>query len=185
MKRLLTLGMSALALATPAMAQDLIPERRFVVTQDQDLPGGDVASVFDTTIEACERACLTNPACTAFTFNTRNGSCFPKSQPGEGTDMSAELIAALSDPMVRELANRGSVRSFPKNTVIINEGDRGESLFVILSGKVKVVAFDATECDRILSSDTAALDDAPAGRFQRGINVLGSGLGFVHGCLRE
>jgi len=33
--------------------------------------------------------------------------------------MSVELIAALSDPMVRELANRGSVRSFPKNTVII------------------------------------------------------------------
>ncbi len=67
-----------------ASAQDLIPERRVVVTQDQDLPGGDIASVFDTTLDACERACLTNARCTAFTFNTRNGSCFVKSGPGEG-----------------------------------------------------------------------------------------------------
>ena len=64
--------------------------------------------------------------------------------------MSVELIAALSDPMVRELANRGSVRSFPKNTVIINEGDRGESLFVILSGKVKVYVSDDDGREMIL-----------------------------------
>ncbi|MCA3217249.1 MAG: Crp/Fnr family transcriptional regulator [Burkholderiales bacterium] len=56
--------------------------------------------------------------------------------------MSADLIAAITDPMVRDLANRGSIRSFPKNTVIINEGDRGESMFVVLSGKVKVYVSD-------------------------------------------
>lgn len=67
-----------------AAAQDLIPERRIVVTQDQDLPGGDIASVFDTTIEACERACLTNARCTALVYNTRNGSCFVKNSPGAG-----------------------------------------------------------------------------------------------------
>jgi hypothetical protein len=67
-----------------ASAQDLIPERRFVVTQDQDLPGGDIASVFDTTIEACERACTTNARCTAYVYNTKNGSCFVKNGPGEG-----------------------------------------------------------------------------------------------------
>jgi uncharacterized protein YfaS (alpha-2-macroglobulin family) len=73
------LGVSGMALA-----QDLIPERRVVVTQDQDLPGGDIASVFDTTIEACERAALTNPRATAYVYNTRNGSCFVKNNPGEG-----------------------------------------------------------------------------------------------------
>jgi uncharacterized protein YfaS (alpha-2-macroglobulin family) len=66
-------------------AQELIPERRVVVTQDQDLPGGDIASVFDTTIEACERACLTNARCTSYVFNTRNGACFVKNSPAEGT----------------------------------------------------------------------------------------------------
>ncbi|MFN3567230.1 MAG: cyclic nucleotide-binding domain-containing protein, partial [Burkholderiaceae bacterium] len=53
-----------------------------------------------------------------------------------------QLIAAIGDPMVRELAARGQTRTFPKNTVIINEGDRGDSLFVILSGKVKVYVSD-------------------------------------------
>ena len=91
------LGSSGLALA-----QDLIPERRFVVTQDQDLPGGDIASVFDTTIEACERAALTNPRATAYVYNTKNGSCFVKNSPGVGTFFagawSAEVIEA--DPKV-------------------------------------------------------------------------------------
>ncbi|WP_128514395.1 alpha-2-macroglobulin family protein [Tabrizicola thermarum] len=78
-----------------AQAQDLIPERRFVVTQDQDLPGGDIASVFDTTIEACERACLTNARCDAYVFNTRNGSCFVKKDPGAGTFFAGAYSATV------------------------------------------------------------------------------------------
>ncbi|NJM82951.1 MAG: alpha-2-macroglobulin family protein [Tabrizicola sp.] len=78
------LAVALLAWPTFAAAQDLIPERRVVVTLDSDLPGGDIASAFDTTLEACERACLTNSQCTAFTFNSRNGSCFVKKDPGEG-----------------------------------------------------------------------------------------------------
>nr|WP_232831589.1 alpha-2-macroglobulin family protein [Pseudogemmobacter bohemicus] len=74
----------ATAIALPSMvpAQDLIPERRSVIMRDSDLPGGDIGSVFDTTIEACERACVTNTQCDAWTFNNRNGSCFLKSDPG-------------------------------------------------------------------------------------------------------
>ncbi|WP_309663859.1 PAN/Apple domain-containing protein, partial [Tabrizicola sp.] len=86
MRKFAAMVLSAVLLVVPGLgaAQDLIPEKRVVVTQDQDLPGGDVASVFDTTIDACERACTTNARCTAFTFNTRNGSCFVKNNPGEG-----------------------------------------------------------------------------------------------------
>ena len=61
-----------------------------------------------------------------------------------------QLIAAIGDPMVRELAARGQVRMFPKNTVIINEGDRGDSLFVILSGRVKVYVSDNDGREMIL-----------------------------------
>ncbi|MBD3764938.1 MAG: alpha-2-macroglobulin family protein [Rhodobacterales bacterium] len=75
-----------------AAAQDLIPERRLVLSTDTDLPGGDIAQLFDTTLEACERACLAQPACTAFTFNTRNGSCFPKAAPG----LAAGYAGAIS-----------------------------------------------------------------------------------------
>lgn len=75
----LVLGLAVSA----ASAQDAMPERRFVLSQDADLPGGDLSSQFDTTIEACERACLADRRCTHFTFNSRNGSCFVKGNPGE------------------------------------------------------------------------------------------------------
>ena len=90
---------AALFLGLPglAVAQDLIPEKRVVVTPDQDLPGGDVTSVFDTTIDACERACLTNSRCTAFTFNTRNGSCFVKNNPGKGAFFQGAFSAYVMD----------------------------------------------------------------------------------------
>ena len=89
-----------------AQAQELVPERRVVVTQDQDLPGGDVASVFDTTIEACERACLTNARCTAFVFNTNNGSCFVKNNPGEGAFFAGAFSAYVieADAAIRAAA---------------------------------------------------------------------------------
>ena len=62
------------------------------------------------------------------------------------------MIAAIGDPMVRELATRGQARSFPKNAVIINEGDRGDSLFIILAGKVKVYVSDDDGREMILDT---------------------------------
>ena len=81
---ILVLGL-AIATAGPAFSQDLIPAKRLTLSENTDLPGGDITSIFDTTLEACEAACLTNKQCTAFTFNTKNGSCFPKKGAGEGT----------------------------------------------------------------------------------------------------
>jgi len=51
-------------------------------------------------------------------------------------------INAINDVVVRQLATRGQVRSFPKNTVLINEGDRGDAMFVIVAGRVKVYVSD-------------------------------------------
>jgi CRP/FNR family transcriptional regulator, cyclic AMP receptor protein len=59
--------------------------------------------------------------------------------------LSAEhekLMAALS-PTLRPLALRGSIRSYRKHTVIINEGEVGDSLFVLLQGRVKVYSTNA------------------------------------------
>ncbi|SEM61693.1 hypothetical protein SAMN04488103_101641 [Gemmobacter aquatilis] len=70
------------ALPAGAWAEDLVPAKRFVISQDADLPGGDLSTLLDTTLEACERACLSEARCTHFTFNTRNGSCFAKADPG-------------------------------------------------------------------------------------------------------
>jgi CRP/FNR family cyclic AMP-dependent transcriptional regulator len=66
-----------------------------------------------------------------------------------------QLVNAIGDPMIRELASRGQTRTFPKNAVIINEGDRGDTLYVILSGKVKVYVSDDDGREMILDMHDA------------------------------
>ena len=46
------------------------------------------------------------------------------------------------DPIVRALAAHGVVRHYPKHAVIITEGDPSDSIYVILSGRVKVFLSD-------------------------------------------
>ena len=65
--------------------------------------------------------------------------------------MSEQIEAAGVDPMVRSLAERGQFRTFPKNTLIINEGDRGDSLFVIITGRVKVFVSDDEGREMVLA----------------------------------
>ena len=65
--------------------------------------------------------------------------------------MSADArIEAITDPLVRELAQRGQLRSLARNTVFIHEGDQGDSLFVILSGRVKVFVADGEGREMVL-----------------------------------
>lgn len=52
-----------------------------------------------------------------------------------------ELVATLH-PALRALALRGHARSYKKNTIVINEGDAGDTLFVILKGAVKAFSTD-------------------------------------------
>ena len=53
-------------------------------------------------------------------------------------------IESIRDDGLREIAARGQIRRFQKNAVIIQEGDSGDSLYIILSGRVKVYASDDT-----------------------------------------
>jgi CRP/FNR family cyclic AMP-dependent transcriptional regulator len=55
---------------------------------------------------------------------------------------NAALLSAIADPALRELAGRGQVRSYPKSAIVINEGEPGDALYVILAGKVKVFLAD-------------------------------------------
>ncbi len=43
---------------------------------------------------------------------------------------------------LRLLASRGVLRSYPKKAVLINEGDSGDSLYVLVKGSVKVFSMD-------------------------------------------
>jgi CRP/FNR family transcriptional regulator, cyclic AMP receptor protein len=51
------------------------------------------------------------------------------------------LIANLT-PSLRVLALRGTLRNYKKNSIVINEGESGDSLFVLLQGAVKVFSTD-------------------------------------------
>jgi CRP/FNR family transcriptional regulator, cyclic AMP receptor protein len=51
------------------------------------------------------------------------------------------LIANLT-PSLRVLALRGTLRNYKKNSIVINEGETGDSLFVLLQGTVKVFSTD-------------------------------------------
>ncbi|MCU0900143.1 MAG: MG2 domain-containing protein, partial [Cypionkella sp.] len=115
MRRISWTLLVSLVFATPGFAQDqsIVPLKRMVMSQDIDLPGGDIAQLFDTTLEACEKACLSNAQCTAFTFNTRNGSCFPKANPGEGAfyqgAVSAQVLLAADGAAPRAGIRRGEL----------------------------------------------------------------------------
>jgi len=103
----LALALSLSALAAPLAAQDSgptapVPDRTVAISRDVDFPGGDLATLFDSTLDACQAACLADARCTAFTFNQRSGACFPKSGVGAVTPyqgaISARIISA--DPQL-------------------------------------------------------------------------------------
>jgi CRP/FNR family cyclic AMP-dependent transcriptional regulator len=54
------------------------------------------------------------------------------------TITSIDQLPPLAPDTLREIAASGVVRSYPKNTILINEGDIGDSLFIVVSGRVKV-----------------------------------------------
>ncbi|HTS20485.1 MAG TPA: Crp/Fnr family transcriptional regulator [Casimicrobiaceae bacterium] len=56
---------------------------------------------------------------------------------------SPDPLAPLAPETLREIAATGVIRSYPKSTVIINEGEVGDSLFIVLSGRMKVYASNA------------------------------------------
>ena len=112
---------AALLLAPlPALAQDIIPDRFVTITQDADFPGNDLRPVFDTTLSACEATCRADPECVGFTYNGRNGSCFPKSEVTEpvayANALSGELLRT-SPAVLARLDERLAALSF------LREGD--------------------------------------------------------------
>jgi CRP/FNR family cyclic AMP-dependent transcriptional regulator len=51
---------------------------------------------------------------------------------------NVQLFSGLSDEVLAEIEQHGTIKNYNKNTIIINQNDATDSLYVILSGKVKV-----------------------------------------------
>jgi len=81
---------------------------------------------------------------------------------------AVSLFFGLSQEEVAALAAAAIVRTFPKNTIVVTEGDRSDSLYVILSGRVKVFVSDEQGKDLVLNIQgpgeyfgELALDEGP------------------------
>lgn len=56
---------------------------------------------------------------------------------------SAARAETLSPAEIRGLSAHALTRTFPRSTVIVNEGDAADSLYVIVSGRIKVYVADS------------------------------------------
>ena len=63
----------------------------------------------------------------------------------DATDGSPVPIEKRRLLWVRELADSGEVRRYRKGTILIHEADVGDTLFIVLSGQVKVFCTDSND----------------------------------------
>lgn len=52
------------------------------------------------------------------------------------------IFASLADDERQAIADMATTRSLPANSVVVNEGDQTDSMYIILSGKVKIYLSD-------------------------------------------
>jgi CRP/FNR family cyclic AMP-dependent transcriptional regulator len=57
---------------------------------------------------------------------------------------------AIPDKLLAEIAKHGGTRSFPAHAILINEGDTSDSLYILLSGRVKAYASSEDGRDVVL-----------------------------------
>jgi CRP/FNR family cyclic AMP-dependent transcriptional regulator len=74
----------------------------------------------------------------------------------------------LSAEELRAISAHAQTRAFPRNAVVLNEGDRTDSLYIILEGRVKAFVSDPDGKEVVLSTQGAgeyfgemALDEGP------------------------
>ena len=62
---------------------------------------------------------------------------------------------ALDQPLLQRIAAQGGVKRYPAHAVIINEGDSADTLFILLSGRVKVYAANEAGKEVIITTHGA------------------------------
>jgi len=152
-----------------AAAQDVIPERVLSIIRDTDLPGGDLRPVFDTTLTNCAAACEADAACTAFTFNSRNGACFPKSGAGAAEDYAGAfsgVFQIVSPAIIARAEERRPSFTFLSDTDIATAFEQAEGLGLVHYGGF----FGA---DEWRNSAIRAFDD---GNIVGAIRMIGAGV---------
>jgi CRP/FNR family cyclic AMP-dependent transcriptional regulator len=65
---------------------------------------------------------------------------------------SISIFEGLSDAELSTIENLAVTRSYPKNSVIINEGDQANAMYLVKSGKVRVFVSDSQGREFILNT---------------------------------
>ncbi|MDH3871622.1 MAG: cyclic nucleotide-binding domain-containing protein, partial [Gammaproteobacteria bacterium] len=65
------------------------------------------------------------------------------------------LFAGLSDEALAEIEQHGSIKTFRKNAIVINQDDETSSLYVILAGSVKVFISGEDGREAVLNHQSA------------------------------
>ncbi|MCF6232617.1 MAG: alpha-2-macroglobulin family protein [Rhodobacteraceae bacterium] len=110
MHKIIILTVTLLTMTHSATARDAVPGFRFVATQDMDFYGSDLDALFDTDLPSCIQACASNTSCSAFTFNSRSGACFPKSTVSDKTPYTGAL-SAEKVPTNPRVLRKGATRA--------------------------------------------------------------------------
>jgi CRP/FNR family cyclic AMP-dependent transcriptional regulator len=81
---------------------------------------------------------------------------------------AVSLFSALTAQEIATLADAATVRTFARNAIVMTEGERSDSLYVVLSGRVKVYVSDEHGKDLVLNVQgpgeyfgELALDEGP------------------------
>ncbi|WP_071674300.1 alpha-2-macroglobulin family protein [Nioella nitratireducens] len=166
--RVLAVVVALCLLPFGALAQEgPVAERFFSITQDTDFPGADLRPIYDTTFAACSRACMADPDCHAFTFNSRNASCFPKSEvlAMESYDGAMSATVHDTDPAVlARLEARLADLTFLSATDLTDARLQAEGL-------AQQHYAGTWTAERILDAARARLDE---GALQRAMRLYGS-----------
>lgn len=171
----------AAALSQPAAAQDrvLVPERRMVLVEGKDLAGRDLAQIFDTTRQSCEAACLTDARCEAFTFNGRNGSCFPKADVTGESDYQGAVSGFVREA-APGLAALAATRAADLSFLRPEDFDAALAQAQGLADRHVTGAWTADDLTRAAASARAAGDPAAAAGFQgAALNITDAADGWV------
>lgn len=66
--------------------------------------------------------------------------------------VKAQRRYTLSEADLAVVGQHGIARSYPRNTIIVTEGDKTDSLYIILEGRVKAFVSDGEGRDMVLST---------------------------------
>lgn len=141
---------------SPAQAADT----KVSIIEHSDLPGSDYAIVKDTTLEACQAACMDDKICRAFTFNSQSKWCFLKakaSEPAEFAGATSGRVSHAPTPAAIE-AERTAELPFPPQGMIDTAKDFANNL-----PQTDAPAPKAVYADLVAQGDEASAQENPAG----------------------